>query len=214
LCLAGPALGQTRFAVYTGTKKVGSATFVQVPNSVGGKSVDLTFYLTVHGEARKVLNGEDFDAAGRQLIVSLTSTLGKKKVLTGVAARISLDGRANMLYNLPGKRGRQVIEAPRGSRKNPSALWFVKTMPNVGQSVSCYYFNLDNTDWEKLTTTYTGPLIQILNGKSYSGFQVMRSSVHHRERAVYDKYGIPILLITENLPRFKGQEYSYRLERQ
>ena len=197
-CLVlGAASAQTRYTLIEGSKQVGKATFTQTPNMAGGKDTELVLYLTVRGEPRKVSQGAAYDALGRQMTCSLTSYLGKKKTLNGVAAKFALDGTASVVFNLRGKTGRQMVKRPNGRRNNRSAFWFMKTVPKLGANEVFYRFNLDYLTWDKVTVTYTNPIIAELHVKSYSGYQVSVTTPHGAETLILDKFGIPITLTTK-----------------
>ncbi len=166
---------EARYDVLAQGKKVGVATYAILPRKGGGRVTRLR--MAVGGQSIESVSDSDAKGVATR---SVTSVRRGKRLSTETTV-YSVRGDATV--TLTGAKP-FTVPGPKGSRKDPSELWFRGVVPTPGTWATFQALDVKTRAWQEVRVTYVG--------KRGAGYLVRQARPGQATEYVLDARGLPM----------------------
>lgn len=196
---SGSFQAETKLDLYNGDLQVGTATYKETFDHKGNRTTEFHIWSREDADDKvamsniKVISPLAFPIREDERFVE---QIGKQRIVTLMSVRYDDSGAARFTKTLGKTKYSMRIypAAPGYSRADASDLWFSKTHPLPGTTVSSTVFDIEHPHWEIVETTFVGRRWITIEGRQIEANEV-RDIRDGKVRFVYlDDRGQPVLM--------------------
>jgi len=190
---------ETKLDLFSDDDKVGVGTYKESVDHKGHRTCEFHMWSKPDSDTKvsvyqvKVIDAQAFPIREEEVIVQVEGST--RKELT-ISVRYDSSGAARVIETKGKKKTTERIfmPIPGLSRADASDLWFSKTIPLPGTTVSSTVFDIENLVWRRVETTYVGKRWITVGGRRVESNEI-RDVRDSNTRMVYlDDHGQPLLM--------------------
>jgi len=190
---------ETKLDLYSDDEKVGYGTYKETVGHKGQRTSEFRMWSKPDADTKisvhqlKVIDAQGFPIREEEAVVEID---GKKRKDYSITVNYDSAGRAHVVVQKDKTKSKEQIflPIPGLSKADASDLWFTKTNPLPGTTVSSTLFDIENLVWRRVQTTYDGKRWISVGGRQVEANQI-RDVRDGTARIVYlDDRGQPLLM--------------------
>jgi hypothetical protein len=198
---SGFGQAETKLDLFAGDSLAGRATYSEKFDHKGRKTSVFRLYGSTDPSVKRtivqvrVIDSRAFPISEEETIVE-EGPRGKSEILLKVRYDDSGAAILDMTRDRLATITRSYVPLPGYSRADASDLWFSKSKPSQGTSISSTVFDIENAKWQRVETTYLGKHWISVSGRKIEVHEVRDVRDGVVREVFLDDRGQPVLMRT------------------